>query len=75
MESGWDPEVKIFFLKILNTVSWGLLWLLSCATAGIYFKLAIVGERPLTWVIVFYLLMVITLLLLLRCFYHTWKKP
>lgn len=72
MEQGWDPEVKRFFRRIINTISMGLLWLMSAATAGIYFGLGY--RRPLPWVIVFYVILVITLFLLLRYFYRIWKK-
>jgi hypothetical protein len=70
MESGWDPEVKKFFLKIINTVSYGLLWMMACATAGLYFQL---GYGRGMYTVIFYLLMAITFLLLLRFFYKTWK--
>lgn len=71
MEQGWDPEVKKFFVRIINTVSWGLLWLMTCATAGLYFQLAY-GRGIYT--VIFYALMFATLLLLLRFFYNTWKN-
>jgi hypothetical protein len=71
MEQGWDPEVKKFFLRIINTVSWGLLWLMACATAGLYFQLAY--ERGI-YTIIFYVLMAITFFLLLRYFFKIWKN-
>jgi hypothetical protein len=71
MESGWDPQVKKFFIKIINTVSYGLLWLMACATAGLYFQL---GYGRGIYTVIFYLMMAITLFLLLRFFYKTWKK-
>lgn len=71
MEQGWDPEVKKFFLRIINTVSWGLLWLMACVTAGLYFHLAY-GKGWVT--VIFYVMMGITLILLLRYFYRIWKK-
>lgn len=71
MEQGWDPEVKKFFLRIINTVSWGLLWLMACATAGLYFQLAY--ERGI-YTIIFYVLMAITFYLLLRYFFKIWKN-
>ena len=71
MEQGSDPEVKKFFLRIINTVSWGLLWLMACATAGLYFQLAY--ERGI-YTIIFYVLMAITFFLLLRYFFKIWKN-
>ena len=43
MEQGWDDDVKVFFVKILNSVAMTLLWVLAAVTAGLYFKLALVG--------------------------------
>jgi hypothetical protein len=74
MESGWDPEVKKFFRKIINSISLGLLWLMAMVTAGIYFQLGFFDGRPIIYTILFYLVLVITLLLLLRYFQRTWKK-
>lgn len=71
MEQGWDPEVKKFFLRIINTVSWGLLWLMACATAGLYFQL---GYGRGIYTVIFYVLMAASFLLLLRFFYNTWKN-
>ena len=39
MERGWDPEVKRYLKKIIQTISWGLLWLMAGVTGGIYFEL------------------------------------
>jgi len=72
-EQGWDPEVKKYFLKILSTISYGLLWLMSTVTAGIYFELGWTGERPLYAVILFYVIAVAAFLLLLRYYYRLWK--
>ncbi len=72
-EQGWDPEVKKYFLKILNTISTGLLWLMSTVTAGIYFELGWTGERPLYAVILFYVIAVAAFILLLRYYYRLWK--
>ena len=73
MESGWDPEVKIFFTKILNSISYSLLWMIACATAGIYFKLGYITGQPIAYPIIFYTLSFISLLLLVRHLYKIWK--
>ena len=72
-EQGWDPEVKKYFLKILSTISYGLLWLMSTVTAGIYFELGWTGIRPLYAVILFYVIAVAAFILLLRYYYRLWK--
>ena len=74
MEQGWDPEVKKYFLKIIRSFTYGLLWMMACATAGIYFKLAYSGGKPFIYTILFYAGMLITLLLLVRYLYKTWRN-
>jgi hypothetical protein len=74
MEQGWDPEVKKFFVKILNSISFGLLWLMVMVTAGLYFGLAYADGRPLIYTVLFYVFMVVTLSLLILYYYRTWKK-
>ena len=72
-EQGWDPEVKKYFLKILSTISYGILWLMSTVTAGVYFELGWTGIRPLYAVILFYVIAVAAFILLLRYYYRLWK--
>ncbi len=74
MEQGWDNDIKVFFVKILNSVALTLLWALAAVTAGLYFKLAQVGAVPLTGSIIFYILFVVTFFGLVRYLYRTWKK-
>jgi hypothetical protein len=72
-EQGWDPEVKRFFQKIISTISFGLLWMMSTVTAGVYFQLGWTGERPLYAVIIFYVVAIGAFILLLRYYYRLWK--
>jgi hypothetical protein len=74
MEQGWDPDVKRFFVKILNTLSYGLIWMIAVCTAGIYYGLGSTENNRLIYVILFYSCAVISLLLLLRYYYHLWKN-
>ncbi|HEX7903106.1 MAG TPA: hypothetical protein VF487_04435 [Chitinophagaceae bacterium] len=75
MEQGWDPDVKKYFIKVLNSISMGLLWLMAMVTAGLYFGLAYSAEgRPVIYTIIFYIMLVATLLLLILYYYRTWKK-
>lgn len=71
MESGWDPGVKKFFVKILNSVAMGLLWMMTAATTGLYFGLAY--GRPLIYTLLYYIGLVVSLFFLVRYFYKTWK--
>jgi hypothetical protein len=73
MDQRWDPGVKKLFVKIINTVFLGLLWMISSATAGIYFELGYTNGKPLIYTILFYAGMLISLLFLIRYLYKTWK--
>lgn len=73
-EQGMGPDARRFFQKVGSTLTYGLLWLMTAVTAGLYFRLADPGERPLYAVILFYTLALTGLILLLRYYYHTWKK-
>ena len=74
MEKNWDPGVKKFFVKILNSISLGLLWMLTCAIAGIYFQLGFINGKPIVYPILFYAAMVTSLFLLVRYLYKIWQK-
>ena len=71
MERGWDPEVKKYFRKVLNSISLGLLWLMTMVTAGLYFELAYASG---IYTILFYIVLVVSLGLLLWQYYRIWKK-
>ncbi len=72
MEQGWDPELKKYLQKILNTIGYGLLWILSGLTLGFYFGLAY--QRNIIYVVLFHAALVTSLAFLIRYLYHTWKK-
>jgi len=71
--TGMDREIKRYFRKILNSFSWGALWLISIATLGIFFQLAIVSGVIKWYNILFYLILLGSLFLLLRYYYKVWK--
>ena len=74
MERGWDPEVKKYFKKVLNSISWGLIWLIAMVTAGLYFELAYADGKPLIYTIIFYIAAACSFFGLLFYYYKTWKK-
>jgi hypothetical protein len=74
MERNWDPDITKFFIKIANSISWGLLWMITTATAGIYFELGYSNGKPKIYTILFYIVSILTFLLLLRYLYKTWKQ-
>lgn len=73
MERNWDPGVKKFFVKILNTIAVGLCWILTCVIAGIYFELGYTNGKPVIYTILFYTGMAVTLFFLIRYLYSAWK--
>ncbi len=73
-QRNWDPGVKKFFLKILNSVCLSLIWMMGAATAGIYYQLGYDHGQPVFQVILFYIIMLATLGLLIRYLYKTWKN-
>ena len=74
MEQGWDPQVKNLFVKILNSIAITLLWMMTCATAGLYFQLGYINGQSVIYPIIFYTIMAVTLFLLVRYLYKTWKN-
>lgn len=71
--SGMDPEIKKLFKKIVNSFSWGALWLLGIATLGIFFQLGVVTNGIRWYNILFYLVLVSSLFLLIRYYFRAWK--
>jgi ABC-type bacteriocin/lantibiotic exporter with double-glycine peptidase domain len=71
---GWDPEVKRYFRKIVNSFALGALWLLTIATLGFAFKLAIVRGAMQWRNYLFYGIFLLTLLLLLFVYFRMWRK-
>jgi hypothetical protein len=74
MQPNWDPDVKKFLLRVLNSVSLVLLWMMTAATAGIYYKLGYTNGKPLLYTLLFYAVSFITLLILVRYLIRIWKK-
>lgn len=74
MQPNWDPGVKKFFVKILNSIALGLFWMMACSTAGIYYELGYTNGKPVIYTILFYAGMLISLFFLIRYLYKTWKS-
>ena len=72
--TGIDKEVKIYFRKIMKSFSVGLLWLMLSATTGLFFKLGYL-QQGLQWQnAVFYALLGLSLLGLVRYLLNIWRK-
>lgn len=70
----WDPEIKQFFRKIMNSFGVGAFWLLLFGISGLFFRLALVEGEWRWYNVLFYGVFVLSLLLLILFFYRTWGK-
>ncbi len=71
--SGMDPEIKRYFRKIINSFSWGLLWLMVMATAGIFFKLGYISSSIQWYHFLFYAVALVSFFFLLRYYKKIWS--
>lgn len=72
--SGWDPEVKLYFRKIMKSFSAVIVWMMVMAPLAFFFKLALVKE---TWRwpnTVFYTLFICSTAMLLWFLARVWQK-
>ena len=67
-----DPEVKKYFIKILYSLSFGLLWMALNITAGIYWEMAIISNGLSVLNVLFFVWLLLSLALLLYYYYRTW---
>ncbi len=74
MKESNTPGLKAFFIKILNSIVWVLIWIMSGVTGGIYFKLGFTNGKPVMYTILFYTVMVVTLFFLISYLYKNWKN-
>lgn len=72
--SGMDPEMKRYFRKIVGSFSYGLIFLMFAAMAGIYFELAFVQGGLSAGNILFYLVVLVTFFFLLRYYVRLWRS-
>ena len=70
---GMEPDVQDFLVRILNSLSVAMVWLLVNMTIGIYFGLAFFEDKPSLWNYIFYVWFLISLGLLLLYFRKKWK--
>ncbi len=68
-----EPEVREFLIKIVQSISMGLLWLLSNMTFGIYFGYAFFEGVPTSGNIVYYICFLFTFILLVKYLRKKWK--
>ena len=74
MNSGIEPEVKAFLMKIVNTISALVLWAIICIFLGLYLDWAIVYDGFNVLNFIFYGWFVISFGVLIYYFVRIWKK-
>jgi hypothetical protein len=72
--SGMDPEVRHYFKKIINSISFGVMWLMIVVAGGLFFDLGGLKNGVEWYNIIFYVLAIVSLALLLFYYYRTWTK-
>ena len=71
---GWDPDIKRFFRKILNTFGVAVLWFLFMSTLGLFLRMGYVYNRIDVYNIIFYALLLVSFPLLILFLYRQWRK-
>ena len=74
MEQGWDSEVSAFFIRIVNAIAMTVIWMLTASTVGLYAGLAVPGRYPVWATFLYYALLIISFVVLVRYLRRTWKK-
>ena len=70
-----EPGVKEYLLRIINTLSIGLIWLAINSSFGIMYDYAFIHEQVTTGNIIFYIWFVISLTAFLWWVIRLWRKP
>ncbi len=73
--SGMDPAVKRYFRKIIKSFCAGLVWMMTVATTGLFFKLGIINGNIEWYNVVFYVIAFAGFVALLFYFYTIWSRP
>ena len=71
--SEMEPEVRNYLVKIAVSISAVLLWMLLNVTIGIGFNYAFFTKTPTTGNIIYYGLLLLSLILLIRFLIRKWR--
>ncbi len=74
MPEGMEPEIKNYLRKILNSLTYGLLWATLNALGGLYWGYGIIGERVSIYNIIFFTWFILSLIALIYYYYRTWRN-
>ncbi|MDE3143180.1 MAG: hypothetical protein KGL19_03435 [Bacteroidota bacterium] len=70
-----EPEVRAYLIRIVNSISIIVVWLISNTTAGIQFGYAFVEQKITAGNIIFYLWLLISTIIFIWLMIRLWKKP
>ena len=70
---GMEPEIKDFFIKIVNTISMVVLWMMLNAIIGIKYELAFFDNAPGWKNYVYYACSIVTLIWVVRYVLRKWN--
>ena len=68
-----EQEIKEFLLKIVQSISMGMVWLLVNMSIGIYYGFAFFEDRPTLGNYIYYLAFLASLVLLILYLRKKWK--
>jgi hypothetical protein len=68
-----EEDVKEFLIKIVQSISIGLVWLLANMSIGIYFGFAFFEGRPSLGNYIYYAVFILTLIALINYLRKKWK--
>jgi len=73
MEQQFDPDVRNFFIRILNAISWIVLWFVVFSFTGLYLGMALGGNK--LWVtLIFYTVFIISTIFIGRRIFRLLTK-
>ncbi|MEO6915056.1 MAG: hypothetical protein ABI151_04880 [Chitinophagaceae bacterium] len=70
---GFEPEVQAFLQKVMFSIGAALLWLILNMTIGIFGGWMFFHDQPTVGNYIFYAWFFVSLFLLLRFLFRTWK--
>lgn len=68
-----EPDIKEFLVRILNTISMALIWLLVNMCLGIYFDFGFFDNSPKWFNYIYYIWFIASLTWLIFYFKRKWK--
>ena len=74
MPSGIEPEIKVFLMKVFQTVSTLVMWAVVCMFLGLYLEWAVIHGSFNMFNTIFYIWFVISFAALIWYFFRIWKK-